>query len=126
MINRLQDLFQETCFQMDSELLEFNGEHDHVHLMISSPPKISIAALVGKLKGKSSYFLRREYWPQLKQKLWGKHLWSPSYCVVTCGGAPLTVIKQYIEQQRTPPDEVAVKRSIRESKCIKPAYSLLK
>ena len=87
---------------MDCELLEFNGEDDHVHILITVPPKLSIAFLVGKLKDRSSYFIRQEFWNQLKHKLWGDHLWSPSYCCVTCGGAPLNVIKSYIEQQRRP------------------------
>lgn len=116
MLDRTQIILKETCEQMGSELLEFNGEHDHIHLMLSCPPKLAIAILVGKLKGKSSYFLRKEFWPQVKQKLWGKHFWSPSYCVVSCGGAPLAIIKQYIEQQKTPPDEKGVAISIRESK----------
>jgi len=57
MLLRLHDLFKETCLQMDGELLEFNGEDDHVHLMVSCPPKLALSALVSKLKGKSSYFL---------------------------------------------------------------------
>jgi len=116
MLIRIQDIIQETCLQMDAELLEFNGEHDHVHLMVSCPPKVALASLVGKLKGKSSYFLRKEYEPELKAKLWGNHLWSPSYCAVSCGGAPLSIVKEYIAQQRTPPDKNAIATSIRESK----------
>jgi putative transposase len=116
MLDRIKDLFEETCIQMEAELLEFIGEAHHVHLMISCPPKLAVAILVGKLKGKSSYFLRKEFWPKIKQKLWGKHLWSPSYCVVTCGGAPLSIVKQYIEQQNRPPDNRAIATSIRESK----------
>jgi len=70
MINRLDEIFLEICMQMEAELLEFNGGDDHVHLMILCPPKISVASLVGKLKGKSSCFLRREFWDQIKIKLW--------------------------------------------------------
>ena len=113
---RLSEIFKETCMQMDAELLEFNGEHDHVHLLVSVPPKISIAILTGKLKGKSSYFVRKEFWYQIKTKLWGKHLWSPSYCSVTCGGAPLEIIKKYIDDQRMPSSEKGVAQSIRERK----------
>jgi putative transposase len=79
--------------------------------MISCPPRLAIANLVGKLKGKSSYYLRREFWPQIKTKLWGDHLWSPSYCVVSCGGAPLDVIKQYVADQRKPTDLKNIKKS---------------
>lgn len=111
MLNRLQDIFNETAQQMDCELLEFGGEDDHVHLMISVNPKVAVANLVGKLKGKSSYLLRNEFWDKIKNKLWGNHFWSPSYCVVSCGGATLDVIKSYIENQRKPPSEKQVKQS---------------
>jgi len=116
MLSRMQTLLHETCQQMDCELLEFNGEDDHVHLLISVPPKLSIAVLVGQLKGKSSYFIRQEFWDQLKQKLWGEHLWSPSYCCVTCGGAPLDIVKSYIENQRKPSSEKGIAQSLRERK----------
>lgn len=101
-LDRLNIIFSETCLQMDCNLLEFNGEDDHVHLLVDVHPKVSISNLVGKLKGKSSYLLRQEFWPQLKDKLWGSHLWSASYCVVSCGGAPLEIIRKYIESQRSP------------------------
>jgi len=113
MLDRLQEILSETCEQMEAELLEFGGEDDHIHLMVSCPPKLAIANLVGKLKGKSSYVLRREFWPQIKKKLWGSHFWSPSYCVVSCGGAPLDTVKQYIEEQRRPPGEKNVQQSQR-------------
>ena len=55
--------------------------------------------------------LRKEYAKELNGKLWGKHLWSPSYCVVSSDGAALEVVKDYIEQQRTPPSPKAIQRS---------------
>lgn len=103
MLSRLSELFSETCDQMDAELIEFSGEDDHVHLMLSCPPKLAVASLVGKLKGKSSYFLRREFWSEIEPKLWKNHFWSPSYCVVSCGGTPLNIVKEYISNQRKPP-----------------------
>lgn len=111
MLDRLHVLFDETCKQMDVELIEFGGEDDHVHIIICCHPKIAISNLVGKLKGKSSYFLRQEFWSQLKSKLWGGHLWSPSYCVVSCGGAPLDIVKDYVANQRKDPDPKNIKRS---------------
>lgn len=110
-LTRMQELFAETCEQMQVELLEFGGEDDHVHLTVCCPPKLAVANLVGKLKGKSSYFLRQEFWPVLQNKLWGEHLWSPSYCVVSCGDAPGEVVKQYVADQRKPPDPKHVKQS---------------
>lgn len=114
MLADMKDIFHETCEQMDCELLEFGGEDDHVHLMLTFPPKLAISNLVGKLKGKSSYTLRKTYWEHLKKKLWGDHLWSQSYCSVTCGGAPLEQVKKYIENQRTPPSEKSIKQSLQE------------
>lgn len=115
-LDRVNIIFEETCEQMDCELLEFNGEDDHIHILISIPPKHSVTNVVSKLKGKSSYFIRKEFWDHIKKKLWGEHFWSPSYCSVTCGGAPLDIIKKYIENQRKPSSEKGVAQSIRERK----------
>lgn len=111
MLDRMRVLFIESCEQMDVELIEFGGEDDHVHVLVNVPPKLAISNLVGKLKGKSSYFLRKEFMPQLKTKLWGKHLWSPSYCVVSCGGAPLEIVRQYVDHQRRPPTAKQINQS---------------
>lgn len=112
MIGRLRELIEETCKQMDSEMFEMNGEDDHIHIMLSINPKYSVSSFVGKLKGKSSYFLRKEYWEHIKDYLWGNHFWSPSYCVVTCGGAPLDIIKKYIDDQRVPTQTKHAKKSL--------------
>jgi len=116
MLDRVHEIIKETCLQMDCELLEFGGEDDHVHIMVAVHPKVAVSNLVGKLKGKSSYMIRREYWEHVKNMLWGNHFWSPSYCVVSCGGASLDVVKQYIANQNTPPSDRAVKTSIALSK----------
>ena len=108
MLKKLNMVFLETCKQMDGELIEFGGEEDHVHLLVNCPPKTAISNFVGKLKGKSSYVLRKEHMPELKTKLWGNHLWSPSYCAVSCGGASLDVVKSYVENQRKPPSDKAI------------------
>ena len=113
---RLATLFKESSSGMGGELLEFNGEDNHVHLLVSIPPKISVSNFISRLKGKSSYSLRKEFADTLKQKLWGNHLWSPSYCSVTCGGAPLDVIKNYIHHQQQPPSDKGVLISKRERK----------
>jgi putative transposase len=116
MLLRLEELSRETCQQMECELLEFGGEDDHVHRMVVAHPKWAIANLVGKLKGKSAYFLRREFAKEIRKKLWGNPLWSPSYCVVSCGGAPLDTVRSYIENQRQPPTTKGVRQSISETR----------
>ena len=108
MLTTLENVFTETCLQMDGQLIEFGGEDDHVHLMVSCPPKTAVSNFAGKLKGKSSYVLRKVYMSELRKKLWGSHLWSPSYCVVSCGGAPLDIVKAYVANQRRPPSDKAI------------------
>ena len=102
MLEALEPLMRETCEQMGGELLEFGAEDDHLHLMLSIPPAKSISNFVGKLKGKSAYHLRRHHWEEVKQKLWGEHFWSPSYCIASCGGAPLEIVKAYVQNQNKP------------------------
>lgn len=113
MLERVEEVLHETMKQMDGELLEFGGEDDHVHLLVACHPKTAVSNLVGKLKGKSSYVLRQEFWPEIKRKLWGEHFWSPSYCVVSCGGAPLEIIRAYVENQRKPSEKKQVEQSKR-------------
>src|SRR3954452_13886846 len=68
MLTRMKELIGETCNQMECELIEFNGEDDHVHLMVSVHPKVPISSLVGKLKGKTAYFIRQEFSKEIKKK----------------------------------------------------------
>jgi hypothetical protein len=77
-------------------------ERDHVHLLIHYPPQVKLSALVGSLKGVSAHYLRKEYTDHIKRYLWDAHFWSPSYFAASAGGAPLSVIKEYIEQQKRP------------------------
>ncbi|HEK2971885.1 TPA: IS200/IS605 family transposase, partial [Proteus mirabilis] len=82
--------------------VEMDGERDHVHLLINYPPKLAISNLVNSLKGVSSRLLRRDR-PDIAQRDYYKGvLWSPSYFARSCGGAPISIIRQYIEQQETP------------------------
>ena len=85
-----------------AELREFNGERDHVHLLVHYPPKVAVSRLVGSLKGVSARRLRQEFPGHIRKYLWGEHFWSPSYFAASCGGAPLAVIKEYIENQKRP------------------------
>lgn len=95
-------IFASVCTDFEAELVEFDGEDDHVHLLVNYPPKIAVSKLVNSLKGISSLLIRKKNYPSIKTKLWGRALWSPSYFAASCGGAPITVIRKYIEQQQTP------------------------
>lgn len=101
-LDELRLIFYNVCSDFEAHLIEFDGEGDHVHLLVEYPPKIAISKLVNSLKGVSSRLIRKKEYPSIQNALWGKSLWSPSYFAGACGGAPLTVIQQYIEQQESP------------------------
>lgn len=100
-LERLQTVFSKVCGDFESTLEEFNGEPDHVHLRVHYPPKVSISALVNSLKGVSARRLRQDR-PDMVRHYWRGGLWSASYFAASCGGAPMDVLRQYIEQQRAP------------------------
>ena len=102
-LDELRTIFSSVCQDFESKLIEFNGEHDHVHLLVNYPPKVAISKLVNSLKGVSSHLIRKKGYPNLRKKLWGNALWSPSYFSGSCGGAPISVIRKYIEQQQITP-----------------------
>ena len=101
-LDDLQAIFSSVCADFEAELIEFDGQDDHVHLLVNYPPKIAVSALVNSLKGVSSRMIRQKNYPSICKKLWGNALWSPSYFAGSCGGAPIAVIRQYIAQQQTP------------------------
>ena len=101
MFPTLELLFRKVCEDFGVELVEFNGESDHVHLLVNYPPKVSIAKLVNSLKGVSSRKLKLHH-PDVANRYYKSALWSPSYFAASCGGAPLEIIREYVEQQQTP------------------------
>ena len=100
-IDSLRYIFSKVCSDFKAELVEIEGEHDHVHLLINYPPKVTVSTLVNSLKGVSSRLLREKR-PDMANRYWKGVLWSPSYFAASCGGAPISIIRQYIEQQQTP------------------------
>lgn len=100
-IDRMRRMFGKVCEDMEASLIEMDGEDNHVHLLVEYPPKLAVSVLVNSLKGVSSRLLRKER-TDLKKRYWKNVLWSPSYFASSCGGAPIGIIKQYIEQQQTP------------------------
>ncbi|MDH5665673.1 MAG: IS200/IS605 family transposase [Nitrosopumilus sp.] len=97
----MKNLFGDVCESFEAELISFDGEGDHVHLLVHYPPKVAVSKLVNSLKGVSSRKLRTIH-PSLKKKYYKGVLWSPSYFSGSCGGAPLSTIKAYIAAQHTP------------------------
>ncbi len=100
-IDVLRGIFAEVCSHAQATLVEMDGEDDHVHLLVEYPPKLAISSLVNSLKGVSSRLLRQQR-PDIRKRYWKGVLWSPSYFASSCGGAPLSIVRQYIEQQKTP------------------------
>jgi putative transposase len=95
----LQSHVAKVCDTMGCDLLACDGEADHLHAIVEYPPKVSISALVNALKGTSSRLLRKER-PDIAGRCCDGVLWSPSYFAASTGGAPLDVVRRYVEQQR--------------------------
>ena len=100
-LDEMHGICAKVCKDFEAVLSEFDGEDDHVHLLVNYPPKVSVSSLVNSLKGVSSRLLKQRF-PELEKRYWKGALWSPSYFAASCGGAPISIIRQYIEQQKTP------------------------
>ncbi|GAA2036469.1 IS200/IS605 family transposase [Yaniella flava] len=94
---RLRDIIYEVCDERDASIIELEIMVDHVHLLVEVDPQYGIHRLIKNIKGRSSRLLRSEF-SELTTRL--PSLWTNSYFVSTVGGAPLEVIKQYIENQK--------------------------
>ncbi|MGB3652314.1 MAG: IS200/IS605 family transposase [Rivularia sp. (in: cyanobacteria)] len=103
MLLRLKEMIKQVSEKMKCELIEFNGESDHVHILLDFHPKNSIAAVVGSLKSSSARMLKKEFPEEVKKYYWGKvSFWSNSYYVASAGGAPIETLKRYIQNQEAP------------------------
>jgi len=98
-LNLIEHSFREVATKMGCQILEFNGETDHIHVLMAYPPKLSVSQMVNSLKGVSS----RRYGQAGYPKPYAKDaLWSPSYFVSSVGGAPLEILKRYMQNQEKP------------------------
>ncbi|MEV7601209.1 IS200/IS605 family transposase [Kitasatospora sp. NPDC089797] len=102
MLTVCEEAMRKVCTDFEAQLIEFNGGTDHVHLLVNYPPKVAVSSLVNSLKGVSARILRRDFTGRANRAIMHGHFWSPSYFAASCGGAPLTIIRQYIEQQQRP------------------------
>lgn len=100
-IDVLRGIFADLCSDAHATLVEMDGEDDHVHMLVEYPPKLAVSLLVNSLKGVSSRLLRQQC-PDIRKRYWKGVLWSPSYFASSCGGAPIGIVRQYIEHQKTP------------------------
>jgi len=101
MIEQLRKAFISSCNKLECELVEMDGEADHVHLLISYPPKLAVSVMVNNLKAVSSRAVRIQN-PALTKQSNNGVLWSRSYFACTAGGATIDALKVYIQNQSTP------------------------
>ncbi len=99
---RLEEITKDICEKWDIELIEFGGEEDHIHILISGHPSFELSKFINNLKTVSSRYIRKEFSEHLAKYYWKPFLWSRAYFVCTSGGASIEVIKKYIENQNTP------------------------
>jgi putative transposase len=99
MLTFCKQTMRAVCTELDVEVVEFNGEVDHVQLLVAYPPTLAISTLAQRLKGRTTYAARCEYTGRCARARMRGHLWSPSYFAISCGGAPLSIIKQYFDGQ---------------------------
>ncbi|MBE9213057.1 IS200/IS605 family transposase [Plectonema cf. radiosum LEGE 06105] len=102
MLVRLQEIFESTCTKWRSQLREFNGEQDHVHLLINYPPDVEVSKLVNNLKTVSSRLIRKDFAEQLKSVYFKPVFWSGAYFVASSGGVTIEQLKKYVENQHSP------------------------
>jgi putative transposase len=99
---RLRELVKQSCAQMDVYILSGHVAADHVHLLVSVPPHISVSELMKRIKGRSSRRMLEEF-GELSRRFWGRHLWARGYFAASSGNVTDEVIKEYIESQGQAP-----------------------
>jgi len=99
MLERLDTIFRETLEKWRSELIEFNGEEDHVHLLFQTNPTAQLSKLVNNLKTVSSRLIRRDFRRQVNRLYRKRVFWHRSYWLISTGGATIEILRNYIEEQ---------------------------
>lgn len=96
--SRLKEMFEYIATNYNITLLEWNHDKDHVHILFKGHPNSELSRYINTYKSASSRLIKKEY-PEIRQKLWNEYFWSRSFCLLTTGGEPMDVIRQYIESQ---------------------------
>jgi putative transposase len=99
MIKRLKEISHDLFSKWNCEIMEINGEEDHIHVLFDAPPQINLANTINSYKTVTSRYIRKEFPKHLSEYDWKPYFWSRSYMVLTTGGATIDVIKKYIEEQ---------------------------
>jgi putative transposase len=96
--DRAREIFEYIAPRYNITLQEWNHDKDHVHILFKAHPNSEISKFINAYKSASSRLIKKEF-PDIRKKLWKEYFWSQSFCLLTTGGAPLEIIKQYIENQ---------------------------
>uniref|UniRef100_A0A7C5WZ69 IS200/IS605 family transposase n=1 Tax=Thermocrinis ruber TaxID=75906 RepID=A0A7C5WZ69_9AQUI len=95
---RLKEMFIEIGKRYGISLVEWGGEDDHIHCLFKAKPTTALARFINAYKSASSRIIKKEF-PEIREQLWKEYFWSRSYCLLTSGGAPIEIIKEYIRRQ---------------------------
>lgn len=95
---RLREIFEYISPKYNISLQEWNHDGDHVHILFKGQPNSEISKFINAYKSASSRLVKKEF-PLIRQSLWKENFWSRSFCLLTTGGAPVEIIRQYIESQ---------------------------
>ena len=95
---RAKEIFDHIAPDYNITLVEWNHDGDHVHILFKAYPHSSLSKFISAYKSASSRLLKKEF-ENIRKKLWKEYFWSRSYCLLTAGGAPIEVIRGYIESQ---------------------------
>ena len=100
--NRLREIFEYIAPNYNITLQEWHQDKDHVHILLKGQPKTELSKFINAYKSASSRLIKKEY-PQIREQLWKENFWSRSFCLLTTGGAPIDVIRKYIDSQGEKP-----------------------
>ena len=95
---RAREIFEYIAPTYKITVQEWNHAQDHIHILFKAHPKTEISKFINAYKSASSRLLKKEF-PKIREKLWKEYFWTTSFCLITAGGAPLNILKQYIESQ---------------------------
>lgn len=95
---KAKQMFIDLSDKYNMTLLEWNHDSDHVHVLFKAHPKTELSKFINAYKSASSRIIKKEF-PRVRKELWKEHFWSRSFCLLTTGGAPIEVVKKYIEKQ---------------------------
>ncbi|MBZ9634584.1 IS200/IS605 family transposase [Clostridium sp. FP1] len=96
--NRLKEIFEYICPKYNITLGEWNHDKDYVHLLFRGSPNTDISKFLNAYKSASSRLIKKEF-PSIRNQLWKEYFWSRSYCLITTGGAPIDIVRKYIQNQ---------------------------